>query len=45
MSNIVDVKRYIHNQEKHHRQTTFQDEFRLLCQRHEIELDERYVWD
>ena len=21
------------------------DEFRLLCQKHGIEIDERYVWD
>ena len=24
---------------------TFQDEFRELCKRHNIEIDERYVWD
>jgi hypothetical protein len=24
---------------------TFQDEFRELCQRHGVELDERYAWD
>ena len=23
----------------------FQDEFRLLCQKHGIEIDERYFWD
>ncbi|MDX6529522.1 MAG: hypothetical protein QOH41_1812 [Blastocatellia bacterium] len=33
------------NQEKHHRRTTFQDEFRAFLKKYEIEYDERYVWD
>jgi len=44
-SNIQSVKQYIKNQEEHHRRMTFKDEFRTLCQRHGIELDERYAWD
>lgn len=44
-SNAPQVKHYIANQVKHHRQRSFQEEFRVLCQRHGIELDERYVWD
>jgi hypothetical protein len=36
-------ERYIVGQEAHHRK--FQDEFRLLLKRYEIEFDERYVWD
>ncbi len=44
-SNVEAVKRYIKNQEKHHRKMTFQDELRELFQRHGIEFDERYVWD
>jgi REP element-mobilizing transposase RayT len=44
-SNLDDVKRYIAHQEDHHRVRTFQDEFRALLQRHNIEYDERYVWD
>lgn len=44
-SNIEQVKLYIANQEEHHRQMSFQDEFRLLCQRHGVQIDERYVWD
>jgi len=40
-----EVDRYIRNQEEHHAKMSFQDEFRLLCQRHGIEIDERYVWD
>jgi putative transposase len=44
-SNIPQVKKYIVNQEQHHKRITFQDEFRELCNRHGIELDERYAWD
>ena len=44
-SNVEAVKAYIENQEHHHRAQTFQDEFRELLRRHEIEWDERYVWD
>ena len=44
-SNVVEVQRYIENQEEHHRRMTFQDELRALFGRHGIEFDERYVWD
>ena len=44
-SNVVEVQRYIENQEEHHRRMTFQDELRTLFERHGIEFDERYVWD
>jgi len=44
-SNEEAVKRYIENQEEHHRTRTFQEEFREFLQRHEVEYDERYVWD
>jgi Transposase IS200 like len=43
-SKVEAVKRYIENQEKHHRKMTFQDELRELFQRHEVEFEERYVW-
>jgi len=29
----------------HHRKITFQDELRAFLRRHEIEFDERFVWD
>lgn len=45
VSNIDDVKRYIENQEQHHKQFSSKDEFRLLCEKHGIDIDERYVWD
>ncbi|HEV7404930.1 MAG TPA: IS200/IS605 family transposase [Chthoniobacteraceae bacterium] len=44
-SNVETVREYIATQEEHHRKISFQDEFRSLCRKHEIEIDERYVWD
>ena len=44
-SQIETVRNYIAGQEDHHRKTSFQDEFRELLRRYEIEFDERYVWD
>jgi REP element-mobilizing transposase RayT len=44
-SNADKVRRYIENQEAHHRKITFQDELRELFKRHGIEFDEQYVWD
>jgi hypothetical protein len=39
------VKRYVDTQQEHHRQRSFQEEFRDFLQRHEINFDERFVWD
>lgn len=36
---------YIENQEEHHQQQSFQDEFRKFLAKYGIEYDERYVWD
>ena len=44
-SQIEPVKQYIAGQEGHHNKISFQDEFRQLLKRYEIEFDERYVWD
>jgi len=44
-SALDDVRAYIRDQREHHRGRTFQDEFRALLQKYEIEFDERYVWD
>ena len=44
-SNLEDVKAYILRQEEHHRKTSFQDEVRALLRRHQMEWDERYIWD
>jgi REP element-mobilizing transposase RayT len=44
-SNLLRVRRYIDNQEEHHRRISFQDEFLEFLKRHGVEYDERYVWD
>jgi len=44
-SNLEQVRQYIANQEEHHRKMSFQDELRVLLRKHEIEWDEKYVWD
>ena len=44
-SNLEQVKQYIANQEEHHHKVGFQEELRALFRKHEIEWDERYVWD
>jgi REP element-mobilizing transposase RayT len=43
---LVDqVIEYIDGQPRHHKRMTFQEEFRAMCEKHNIEIDERYVWD
>ncbi len=44
-SNLSRVLKYVDDQPEHHRTISFQDEFRKLCEKHGIEIDERYVWD
>jgi len=45
-SRCPEVSQYIRNQEQHHSSgVSFQDEYRKFCKKHEIEIDERYVWD
>ena len=44
-SNLEQVKEYISGQEEHHRKTGFQEELRALLRRHNLEWDERYLWD
>jgi len=43
-SDIPSVVAYIQGQREHHRVKSFQEEYRELLKRHEIEFDERYVW-
>ena len=43
-SNLDGVKRYILNQEEHHRRITFQEEYVELLKASGIEYDERYLW-
>lgn len=44
-AHIDPLTRYIAKQEEHHRKETFQDEFRRLCRKYGVEIDERYAWD
>jgi putative transposase len=44
-SQLGDLRGYIAGQREHHRRMSFEDEFRQLCQRYEVNLDERYAWD
>lgn len=39
------VDQYIRTQAQHHAKRSYVDEFRLLCKRHGVEIDEQYVWD
>ncbi len=39
------VKKYIQNQEEHHKNRTFKVEYILFLKKYEIEYDEEYVWD
>jgi REP element-mobilizing transposase RayT len=42
---IDKVDAYIRSQEQHHATKSFQDEYRELCKKHGIAVDERFVWD
>ena len=44
-SNLELAMQYIAGQEEHHRKVGFQDELRALLRKHEIEWNEKYVWD
>lgn len=44
-SHVERLTEYIANQAEHHKQESFQDEFRRLCHKYSVEIDERYVWD
>jgi REP element-mobilizing transposase RayT len=36
---------YIANQHVHHSKKTFQEEYRAILKKYEVDYDERYVWD
>lgn len=44
-SQVQAVTRYIADQKIHHRSQSYQDEFRELCRKYDVEFDERYCWD
>ena len=42
---MATVDDYIRHQIEHHAKRSFQDEYRRICEKHNIEIDERYVLD
>lgn len=44
-SNVHQVIAYIQNQEEHHRKRSFQEELIAILKKHNIEYDERYIWE
>ena len=44
LSAVERVREYIRDQEAHHINHSFQDEYRLLLEKHEIEFDDRFLW-
>jgi hypothetical protein len=44
-SSLADVEKYIANQEEHHRRVSFREELLAFLKRHEIEYDERFLWE
>ena len=45
MGGLEQAKAYVLHQEVHHREMSFQEEYRGFLQRHGVAYDERYVWD
>ena len=43
-SQVERVRRYIRNQEAHHKKDSFEDEFKALLRAHRIDFDERHLW-
>jgi REP element-mobilizing transposase RayT len=44
-SQLDDLRGYIATQREHHQRISFQDEYRRICARYGVAIDERYVWD
>jgi REP element-mobilizing transposase RayT len=43
-SQLGDVIRYIQNQERHHKKSSFKDEYLSYLKRYEIDFDEKYIF-
>ncbi len=44
-SQVGAVRQYLRIQAEHHRRRTFKEELRDILRKHNIEFDERYLWD
>jgi REP element-mobilizing transposase RayT len=45
VSNVEAVKQYLASQREHHQRLTFKEELVAFLERHNVEYDERYVFD
>jgi len=45
ISHLDETIAYIKNQEEHHRHKSFQEEYLAFLKKHEIEYNEKYLWD
>ena len=45
VSQLDRIVNYIEHQAEHHRKISFQEEFIALLKKHQIEYDERYLWE
>ena len=43
-SQVERVRRYIRNQQEHHRKFSFEEEFKALLKVHHVEFDETHLW-
>lgn len=44
-SGYENLRKYIQNQEEHHKKVSFQDKFRSFLKKYNVSFDENYVWD
>jgi len=44
-SNLQQTINYIKNQKKHHAEQNFKNEFLVLLKKHEINYNEKYIWE
>ena len=45
VSKLERVEKYITNQAEHHRTKSFREEYLEFLQKHQVEYDERFLWD
>lgn len=44
-SHVSRVKEYISNQEEHHKEKSFKEEYLQFLNAYKMDYDERFVWD
>lgn len=42
---VERARQYVSRQEEHHREQSFEEEYRAFLRRHGVVIDERYIWD